>query len=366
MQRINIPFMLLAVFALLAGLWAGLLRLSWTLPLLHPTLPMAHGTLMVSGFLGTLIGLERAVGLGALGPGRRWAYGAPALAGLGGLLLAFGVPGSIGPLLLTLGSAVFVAAMVTIARFQPLLYTRILAAGSLCWLVGNLLWLTGRPIPEVVLWWANFLILTIVGERLELNRLLRLSAAKRAAFLIGIALLLVGTVLATWVAYGLGVRVVGLGMIVLAVWLLAFDIARRTVRKTGLTRFIAVALLAGYFWMGVAGLLALRFGGVTAGPSYDALLHSIFVGFVISMIFAHAPIIVPAVTGLAAPFHNGFYVPLALLQASLALRVAGDLWAGFVVRQWGGLLNEVAILLFMVVLVATIVWGRRRTDRAAA
>lgn len=75
--------------------------------------------------------------------------------------------------------------------------------------MGNLLWLTGRPIPEVVLWWANFLILTIVGERLELNRLLRLSAAKRAAFLIGIALLLVGTVLATWVAYGLGVRVVG-------------------------------------------------------------------------------------------------------------------------------------------------------------
>jgi hypothetical protein len=75
------------------------------------------------------------------------------------------------------------------------------------------------------------------------------------------------------------------------------------------------------------------------------------------MIFAHAPIIVPAVTGLAVPFHNGFYLPLALLQASLALRVAGDLGAGFTLRQWGGLLNEVAILLFLAVLVATIALG---------
>lgn len=130
MQRINIPFMLLAVFALLAGLWAGLLRLSWTLPLLHPTLPMAHGPLMVSGFRKCLSAWSAPVGWARLGPGRRWAYGVPALAGLGGLLLAFGVPGSIGPLLLTLGSAVFVAAMVTIARFQPLLYTRILAAAA--------------------------------------------------------------------------------------------------------------------------------------------------------------------------------------------------------------------------------------------
>jgi hypothetical protein len=93
------------------------------------------------------------------------------------------------------------------------------------------------------------------------------------------------------------------GYAALALWLLAFDIARRTVRKSGLTRYIAVALLAGYFWLGVAGLLGLRFGGETAGLHYDAFLHSIFVGFVFSMIFAHAPIILPAVTGLPLTFH---------------------------------------------------------------
>ena len=56
--------MILAVAALLSGMWAGLIRIGWALPPLQPPLPMLHGPLMVCGFLGTLIGLERAVGTG--------------------------------------------------------------------------------------------------------------------------------------------------------------------------------------------------------------------------------------------------------------------------------------------------------------
>jgi len=61
-----------------------------------------------------------------------------------------------------------------------------------------------------------------------------------------------------------------------ALWLGLFDIARRTVRISGLPRFIAVALLSGYAWLGVAGLLAVRWGPVAAGLSYDAMLHAVF------------------------------------------------------------------------------------------
>jgi hypothetical protein len=174
MRRINLPFLLLAVLALLAGLWAGLVRLPWPLPPLRPTLPMAHGPLMVSGFLGTLIGLERAVGLSALGPGRRWIYAAPALAGLGGLVLIVDGSAPAGPLLITLGSAMLLAAMLSIVRLQPLLHTWVMALGSAAWLGGNLLWLFGSTVASVSLWWAGFLVLTIVGERLELSRMLRL------------------------------------------------------------------------------------------------------------------------------------------------------------------------------------------------
>lgn len=62
MYRNRLPLMAVVLFALLAALWGGLLRLGWRWPALRPVLPVAHGPLMVSGFLGTLIGLERALG----------------------------------------------------------------------------------------------------------------------------------------------------------------------------------------------------------------------------------------------------------------------------------------------------------------
>ena len=63
-RTLRAGLMVLAVSALLFGMWAGLIRLGWVLPVLQPPLPMLHGPLMVCGFLGTLVGLERAVGTG--------------------------------------------------------------------------------------------------------------------------------------------------------------------------------------------------------------------------------------------------------------------------------------------------------------
>ncbi|MCL4561467.1 MAG: hypothetical protein M1281_12740, partial [Chloroflexi bacterium] len=62
-SRIQFPLLGLSMLALLAGLWAGLSRLGWTLPIWQPNLLLAHGPLMVSGFLGSLIILERVVAL---------------------------------------------------------------------------------------------------------------------------------------------------------------------------------------------------------------------------------------------------------------------------------------------------------------
>ena len=84
MKVIRLPLMVMGMVALLAGMWAGLVRLGWGWPPLQPALPIAHGPLMISGFLGTVIGLERAVALSAISPGRLWTYCVPLLAGLGG------------------------------------------------------------------------------------------------------------------------------------------------------------------------------------------------------------------------------------------------------------------------------------------
>jgi hypothetical protein len=352
-QKLNplpIPLMLTVLLSLLAALWAGLIRVGWALPPLQPMLPALHGPLMVSGFLGTLISLERAVALR-----RPWAFIGPLFSGLGSLWLIIGLPLLVGQWLLLLGSVGLTAVFIYIIRQQTASYTITMGLGAICWLVGNGLWLGGWPIFRIVYWWAGFLVLTIVGERLELSRVARLSSRAIRLFVGAVAIFVAG--LLTVLVWGsAGTRLIGLGLIALAIWLGLFDIARKTVRRSGLTRYIAVNLLLGYGWLMIAGITALLLGQAVAGPRYDFMLHAVFVGFVFGMIFAHAPIILPAILPIQLPFHPILYGPTILLHAALLLRALGDIGAWPSVRAWGALLNAAAILWFfgqVIYLVAT-------------
>ena len=343
-QRLaRLPLLLLAALALLAGLWAGLLRIGWSWPDWGTGMAAVHGPLMVSGFLGTIIGLERAVALG-----RRPAYLPPLLSGAGAalLLLAPGTPPA--RLLVTAGSAGLVLVFVFILRRHTALYTVVMALGAALWLLGNVIWLSGRTVTLAVPWWIGFLVLTIAGERLELSRVLRYQARTQVLFGMTTALSLVG-VAATFWHFGFGMRVAGAGLVSLALWLLVYDIARRNLRHRGLTRYMAVCLFSGYIWLAVGGVLALWYGGLPAGPLYDAMLHAIFLGFVFAMIFGHMPIIFPAVSGRSLSYRPAFYGPLVLLHLSLLLRLAGDLLFLPAARRWGGLLNALVVVLFLVV-----------------
>lgn len=115
--------------------------------------------------------------------------------------------------------------------------------------------------------------------------------------------------------------------------------------------------VSGYGWLAVSGALGSIFGGVPAGLHYDALLHALFLGFVFAMLFGHAPIILPAVLGIPVRFTRSFYGSLILLHLSLALRVIGDLLAWPQARRWGGLLNVLALLVFL----ANTLWAIRRS-----
>jgi hypothetical protein len=187
-------------------------------------------------------------------------------------------------------------------------------------------------------WWIAFFALTIGGERLELSRYLKRGAFARNAFIVLAAALLAAPLLP---------RVLGVVLVLLALWLFAYDLARVTVRQRGLPRYIAWCLLSGYAWLAFGGaLLALE-------TAYDAALHAIFVGFVFSMVFGHAPVILPAVLRVPLPYHPVLYVPLALLHASLALRVFVSPLAG----AWG---NAAAIALFIVTAAALAAMHVRR------
>lgn len=349
LNKKQIPFLVLAILALLAGLWAGLMRLGWQLPALTPSLAMLHGPLMVSGFLGTLITLERAVAMK-----QKWMYIPPLLAGLGWLVTLLVQTLPVGPILLTLASLGGVAILIEITRREFALHTVTMLVGALTWFTGNLLWLFGWQIFQVVLFWQAFLVLTIAGERLELSRVLRPSRKQQVLFG-GIMLIMISGVANTTWNLQLGTRLSGLGLLLLSLWSIPNDIAWRNLNhKLPITRYIAWCLALGLIWLGIGGGLSLGFGAQAAGPRYDAALHAVFVGFVFSMIFGHAPIIFPAILGVPINFQSSFYIHLIFLHASLALRLIANYGNWQAGRMWGGLLNEAAILLFLAMTVISI------------
>lgn len=296
---------------------------------------------MTLGFLGTVIGLERAVALG-----RRWTYAAPILSGGGALAVLLGAPAAAGGAAIALAGALLTVAYVSVGRRALETYVAVMAVGALAWAMAAILWAAGWAVSSVVPLLGAFLVLTIVGERLELARLSRPDRLARIAFVAAAGAVAVGAGLAV-VAPPVGVRLAGAGLLLLASWLARFDVARASVRRAEPARYIAVSLLAGYAWLAVAGALWLVIGPQVAGPAYDAMLHALFLGFVLSMVFGHEIVIVPAVLGIPLRFDRSFYVPLALLHGSLLARVLADLAGATAVWQWSGALNVVAILAFI-------------------
>src|SRR5512143_3928143 len=96
LQTRFVPFVALSIFALLLALWAGLIRIGWALPGFS-NLSSSHGPLMIAGFLGVLIPLERAVAIR-----QKWMFAVPMVTGLGWVTLFFSM--FVGAVLITLGS----------------------------------------------------------------------------------------------------------------------------------------------------------------------------------------------------------------------------------------------------------------------
>lgn len=342
------PFLIAAAGLLILGILGGLQRFGWLTQFPLSSAVARHGPILVMGFFGTLISLERAVAMGRL-----WMFSVPFLHALAGWVLLF----TGGTALWTRGwmalaGISFLALAVAMWRYDRQFHTRVMALGIVTWTVASILWALQVSMDTVVLWWQAFFVLTIAGERLELGRLTGVAQRFGRWFALAIGVYMLGLLV-----QGLypGARVlVALGMAGTALWLLRFDVAWIGLRRPGLTRFIALSLLSSYVWLLVAAglyLAPLGRGG------YDAQLHSVLMGFVFSMVFGHAPIIFPALLGLPLAFHPLLYLPLVLLHASMALRVAGAFLNVFSWRALGGFGNGLALLLYALVMVGLRLWN---------
>jgi hypothetical protein len=335
----RIALLALGVLALLTGLCGALWRLGWTLP--HgAALAALHGPLMISGLFGTVISLERAVAIGS-----GWSYAAPALAGIGTLALVAGAPMEFGAGAYAAAAIVLAGGTLLITIRQPAVFTGTLLFGTIAWLAGNVLWVMGQSVPDLVGWWLGFLVLTIAGERLELSRLMPQRRGSEALFLFAIGLLVVGA------QNGLmtenGAILFGMALLVTTLWLLRHDIARLNIGRAGQPRFMAACMLAGYGWLGLAGLTLIVFPPARDSFGYDLALHAILIGFVLSMVFGHALIILPAVARIRLRYAPILYAPLFLLHASVAVRMGAGLAGWDAGRTASGVLTLLALAGFM-------------------
>jgi hypothetical protein len=346
----------LAVAAMLAsGIAGGLLRLG-----IAPADPpewlgqaaARHGLVMIAGFFGAVIGIERAVALKL-----RWAFGVPLLCAAAVLATLRGAHGAAGALVLA-AAALFTAVNGVIVRREPAWHTALLLVSALAWLAGCVAHASGQPGAAIALWFG-FLVSTIAAERLEMTRLMRRRRGVQPALAAILAVLL-----ASAAAAPLGAAagaLYGAALMALAAWLACFDIARRTVRTPGLPRYMALCLLSGYGWLFVSGA---AWGAAAWGaPTRDAALHALGLGFVFSMVMGHAPVILPAVARVKVRFGAWFYIPLVALHASLAWRLGGG-WVDAGVRAQGAGANALAIVLFALAMAAG-AWAWRQRHRNA-
>ncbi|MGC0142752.1 hypothetical protein [Pseudactinotalea sp. Z1732] len=344
--------------SMLAGLNAALLLLGLPAPATSAGLPVLHGMLMVLGFLGALISLERAVALRSA-----WGFLAPTLLGGGGLALLSPAPAVLGQLLLVNGAAVLCAVYVQLWRRSWDNTVLVQLLGALLALFAAAFWIRVEIVDLVALL-SGFIVLTIVAERVELARISLSRWAEPIVLTLAGALVLAS--LATMVFSRAGAAGFGLTLLLLAAYLGWHDVARRMVRAKGLPRFAAAAMLAGYAWLALAGLVWMIGGPAWVPHWYDLVVHGIFLGFGMSMVLAHAPVILPAVLRISLPYHPVLWAPLAVLHAGMVVRTLGMVTEVNTVWQVGGLLTIAALLLLALSAVGVAVWaGRSRTTPAA-
>jgi hypothetical protein len=328
-----VPFALLSLFA---GIIAGLIRINWDIPVNN--LAGDHGALMTGSFIGTLICLERSI----IHPNKWWKL-LPIVNGASIVLFLSGHP-RLAYLFLIAGSFGLLALMSSFLRYKVSLSYLLLITGAFAWMTGNLVLFRHYSYPAAVKWWMIFLLWTIIGERLELSRMLPISTVKKVSLYIIIGINILGMLLPFHLH---GNHLFAISLLGLSTWLFLFDMSRYAIQRSGQFRYIGLILLTGYGWLAVTGAWLLFWPD--APYAYDATLHSFFLGFVFSMIFGHVPIIFPGIFRVnISLYHAALYAVVGLFQFSLLARISGDAFQIQELRTWGALFNGIGLVLFFI------------------
>src|SRR5688572_2573255 len=260
-KKEQLPIVLFAMICLLSGLWSGLNRIGWDIALL-PLTPH-HGAIMVGGFLGTLITLEKIIPLK-----KKILYLIPVLNALSVIFFFFSQP-KIAVYALVVSSIALSFVFLYYFRLQRSLIYVLMFFGAVCWIVGNILVLTTSFYPLAFPWWAAFALFIIAAERLELMKFLPVSQFNKNIFVLLLLCFLVGVLFSF---HGTGNLICGLALIGTSIWLMRHDMIAINIKKTGLPKFVAISLCAGYMALLLTGIFF--FSLSDQWLTYDAIVHS--------------------------------------------------------------------------------------------
>ncbi|AEV34406.1 hypothetical protein Oweho_3457 [Owenweeksia hongkongensis DSM 17368] len=326
--------LLIVPILLLLAFYSAFGRVGWDMPI--PDIAAKHGFYMVSGLFGTLISLERTFIL----KNKLW-LAVPLVSFASVILVITEFP--LWGFLAQAVAAILLSFLYFIQwRRHKEVYLLILTLSGLAWMTSGLVLMTGKGFAAASIWLILFLLYTIVAERLELSKFVATPKwAKPALLILFILLFAVQAIPFHWgTNYPSGILIAATGF-----WLLQFDMATKNLNKSGFFFYTGSTLYTGFVWLMISGvLMALP---LQTFYHYDAVLHSFFIGFAFSMIYAHAPIIFPALLKKHhTPFHKILYIPVWLIHVLLLLRLYADYSGDWTLRKWTGLLQVLVMLLF--------------------
>jgi hypothetical protein len=347
MRAERLPFVFMAMLSLIAGLTAGLQRIGWSLPV--EGVASSHGPIMIGGFIGTLITLEKIIPLK-----NKLLYILPVISAASVVFSFFGMAAYSTTCLLSASAGLSVVFLIYWVRERSLIYA-MMFLGAACWLTGNISFAINNFYPIAVPWWMAFVLLIISSERLELMKFLPVRQSQKLFFSGILLFFLIACILSF---HGAGNYFAAFSLVAAPIWLMRYDVVSINLKKDGLSKYVGISLLSGYTALLVCGILIPFL--TTAPLGYDALIHVFFIGFVFSMIFAHGPIILPGVLGIQVkPFHPVLYLWLALLQASWLLRTFSDIALEIQLRKYSGLISAIAIVGYFLSIATITIRSRR-------
>ena len=184
--------------------------------------------------------------------------------------------------------------------------------------------------PVVALAALAFPVATIIVERLEMALSFRRKGAQITLWiLMGWCIL---WNVAVW-SDRISLESMGWLTLILAVGTIHSDISIRIKAKGGLQLFLRRALGVSYAWLVLSVMAMIGWNHLPGAVMKDVLFHTLGLGFIFTMILAHAPLILPAAIG-KLPIAFAPVVPFVIFQILTAIRLIADLTVANHLKFW--------------------------------